>query len=57
MSQHFESLIPKHAQSLPQSLFLPDLQRMDSPQLLSHISQVRLQDFPSLSFRTQEISL
>jgi hypothetical protein len=57
MSLQSESLVPKHAQCLPISLFLPDLQRMDSPQLLSHLSHTRPQDFPSPSFTTQEINL
>lgn len=49
--------MPRYAQSLPLSLFLPGLQRIDSPQLLSHLSQTRPHDYPSPSFTNQEINL
>jgi hypothetical protein len=42
---------------MPLPLFLPGLQRIDSPQLLSHLSHTRPQDYPSASFINQEINL
>jgi hypothetical protein len=57
MFQQSANLIPKHAHCLPLSLFLPDLNRIDSPHLLEHFSSVKPQEYPSLSFKTQQINL
>jgi hypothetical protein len=57
MSHYSDTLPPKPLLSFPQSLFHPDLLRIDSPQLLSHLSETMGQEYPSLAYKNQSINL
>lgn len=57
MSDHSEPFPHPPFHSIPAFLFLPDLHRMDSPQLLSHLSQAMSREYPSLTYKNQSINL